>query len=362
MVTPSRIALARKRRGLTHAELGEKIGISSQSLSNYETARQEPSKEVVERLAAELGFPVGFFYADEVDFIKAEAVSFRARTKLPAKRRNMALSVADLVVEFHDMISSRFRLPEPDLPTLGRPDPETAAGMVRACWGLGVAPISNMVHLLESHGVRVFSLAPEYSDVDAFAFYRGTIPFVFLNTTKTAERSRFDAAHELGHLILHSDERSVERPQAEEEANLFARAFLMPRESVLAHMPASPFVDQTLKGKRIWKVSAMALTYRLHDLGMLTDWHYRKSCIELTKRGYRTGEPDGIQRETSQLLEKVFRALRAKGISPRRVAEDLHIPVEILNEFAFGLMMTSVQGGSQPHGPSQPRLRLVGTS
>jgi Zn-dependent peptidase ImmA (M78 family)/transcriptional regulator with XRE-family HTH domain len=359
MVTPSRIALARRRRGLTHVELSELVGVSAQSLSNYENGRQAPYEEVVERLARALDFPAEFFYANDADPISPQAVSFRARSKLRAKQRNMALAASDLAVEFHDWVATRLGLPKPDLPTLGRPDPATAAAMVRSRWGLGVAPISNMIHLLEVHGVRVFSLAREYQDVDAFSFFRGTTPYVFLNTGKSAERSRFDAAHELGHLILHFDERPVDRPQAEEEAHTFARHFLMPPESVIAHMPKSPFVDQVLRGKHIWKVSALGLTYQLHDLGMMTDWSYRQTCIELGKRGYKTAEPDGADRETSQLLDKVFRALRAKGIGPRQIARELHIPVAMLSELAFGLTMVAIQGGAADSQGSPPQLRLV---
>ncbi|MCW2900209.1 MAG: Zn peptidase [Streptosporangiaceae bacterium] len=363
MVTSSRIALARKRRGLTHVELSDIVNVSAQSLSNYENDRQEPSEAVVKRIASALGFPVSFFYAKETDPIAQTDVSFRARSKLRARQRNMALSGGELVVELHDWISTRLRLPEPDLPTLGKPDPATAAAMVRARWGLGFAPVSNMIHLLEAHGVRVFSLAPEYQDVDAFCLYRGSTPFMFLNTGKSAERSRFDAAHELGHLILHFEERAVDHPQAEEEANTFARHFLMPPESVRAHMPASPFVDQILKAKHIWKVSALGLAYQLHDLEILSDWYYRRTCIELGKRGFKKGEPDGIARETSQLLDKVFRVLRAKGIGPRQITNELHIPGDMLSEFAFGLAMVPVTGGAESKAASKPAsLRLVSSS
>ncbi len=53
----------------------------------------------------------------------------------------------------------------------------------------------------------MFSLAPDCLDADAFSTtYSGT-PYVFLSTRKTGERGRFDAAHELGHLVLHSEHR-----------------------------------------------------------------------------------------------------------------------------------------------------------
>lgn len=61
-----------------------------------------------------------------------------------------------------------------------------------------------MIHLLEAHGVRVLSLTQECREVDAFSLWLQQ-PFVFLNTQKSGEHSRFDAAHELGHLPLSGD-------------------------------------------------------------------------------------------------------------------------------------------------------------
>ena len=91
-----------------------------------------------------------------------------------------------------------------------------------------------MLHLLEAHGVRVYSLTAENSELDAFSLYWQAQPFIFLSTSKSGERGRFDAAHELGHLVLHWEHQEPHRPAAEEEANRFAAAFLMPRSSVLA--------------------------------------------------------------------------------------------------------------------------------
>ncbi len=347
MFSASRMILARKRRGLPLAELSTQVGVSVQSLSNYESGRQAPSSGVVQNLAMSLSFPAAFFGAPDIDLLQASNVSFRARSKLPARKRDMALSVGRLAIEFHEWASLRFNLPASDLPSLSKPDPETAADMVRARWGLGASPILNMVHLLEAHGVRVFSLAPEYSEVDAFSVFYEDTPFVFLNTLKTAERSRFDAAHELGHLVLHGQGCDLVKSAAEQEANEFASAFLMPRESIAAHMPTSPLVDQILYGKQIWNVSALALTYRLHDIGMLSDWHYRTACIELGRRGFRSSEPQGAPRETSQLLDKIFRLLRKRGIGRADIATELHIGTDDINDYIFGLTMTAVDGSGE---------------
>lgn len=229
-------------------------------------------------------------------------------------------------------------------------------------WGLGVAPVTNMVHLLEAHGVRVFSLAPEHASVDAYSFWRGDVPYVLLNTMKSGERGRFDAAHELGHLVLHGHTRTHLGPQAEAEANDFASALLMPASSVLARVPAGANVTQILQAKRVWKVAAMALTYRLHDLGMLRSWQYRETCIELSQRGYRKGEPNGISRESSQVLRKVLTTLRHKGITIRHIADDLRLTTDELNGYLFGLVVTAVAGNGTSQQTQPPRLTVVRNS
>jgi Zn-dependent peptidase ImmA (M78 family)/transcriptional regulator with XRE-family HTH domain len=359
MVTPSRITLARKRRGLTMVELSREVGVSVQSLSNYERGRQTPSDGTLVKIAEVLGFPSSFFTAANIEEIPAGAVAFRARSKLTAGKRDIALSVGRLAVEIECKISSRFRLPPADIPTLDKPDPEVAAEMVRARWGLGSAAIPNVVHLLESRGVRVFSLAPAYAEIDAFSFWYEGKPFIFLNTLKSAERGRFDAAHELGHLVMHGRVRSLTGPQAEQEANTFAGAFLMPRKSVIAHMPKGAFIDQIVKGRRIWKVAALALAYRLHDMGMLTEWQYRTICVELSKRGYRGGEPGGTQRETSQVFEKVFKALRVRGVGMADFAAELDLTPDELGDYIFGLTLTAQDGEGKGSSLPRPVLKLV---
>ncbi|MFI2208674.1 helix-turn-helix domain-containing protein [Streptomyces sp. NPDC020141] len=358
MVTPSRIALARKRRGVTLAELSERTGVSLQSLSNYETGRTAPRATTLSKLASALDFPIVFFEGPALDELPSDGISWRARSKTSPRVLDAARAAGTLGAMLYDWIAERFHLPAVDVPSLGKPDPETAAGMVRTRWELGEAPAPNMVHLLEAHGVRVFSLDPDHAEVDAFAVWRDGLPFVFLNTLKSAERGRFDAAHELGHLVMHGSEHACSGPGAERQANEFASAFLMPRASVLGHMPSGAHVDQIIRGKQIWKVSAMALTYRMHDLGLLTDWQYRSTCAELSRLGYRSDEPEGMgQRETSQVLTKVFSALRTKGVRPSNVAAELGLTGEEMNRLLFGLTLTTFTGGGQ-QAASGPRRHL----
>ncbi|RBI65406.1 hypothetical protein DQ400_18155 [Vreelandella sulfidaeris] len=50
--------------------------------------------------------------------------------------------------------------------------------------------------------------------------------FVFLNIQKSSEHSRFDAAHELGHLTLHKHA-GAHGKEAEREANAFASSLCL---------------------------------------------------------------------------------------------------------------------------------------
>jgi Zn-dependent peptidase ImmA (M78 family) len=201
-----------------------------------------------------------------------------------------------------------------------------------------------VIHLLEAHGVRVFSLPDLGKEVDGFSVWQGPTPHVFLDTSKSAERSRMDAAHELGHLVLHAHGGPQGRV-AEDEANAFGSAFLMPAPTVLAEVPFGATLKQIVRAKKKWKVSALNLTKRCHVLGLLTDWQYRSICVELTRRGKKNEPQPMKERETSQVLEKVFRALKTEGVTKAEVAKELAIPVDELNSSIFGLLtLQAIEG------------------
>jgi Zn-dependent peptidase ImmA (M78 family) len=352
---PSRLAVARKRRGFSKNDLSRSADLSLRSLTTYENGTQRPTALTVARLAGALGFPVGFFTGPDLDQPPEGGASYRALTRMTARQQGQAEASATLAMMLSDWIDARFNLPVPDdFPQYRVADPEAAAEAVRAEWGLGDRPVRNMIHLLEKHGVRVFSLAEETAEMDAFSFWRGgRLPYVFLNTQKTAEHNRMDAAHELGHLVLHGGHEAPRGREAEHQANLFGSAFLMPHGSVLAEAPPAAGLRQIIQIKRKWRVSVAALVYRMHRLGLLTDWQYRALFIELGKRGYRTNEPNGIERETSQILAKVFDSLRDQGLSKADVARELHIPIAELNKSVFGLVLTQIEGGRDDSEPQQ---------
>jgi Zn-dependent peptidase ImmA (M78 family)/DNA-binding XRE family transcriptional regulator len=358
--TAERLVFARKRRRLTLAALSRTSGVSAQSITAFENHRKIPTEETLAALATALRYPVEFFSAPPIPEIEADAVSFRAPSKMSALERESTLASGAAAAEVNTWLEARFKLPKPNVPTYPHLEPEEAAERVRASWGLGEDPAPNMVRLLEANGVRVFSLASDCLDADAFSTIKSGTPFVFLNTRKSGERGRFDAAHELGHLTIHCEHRIPHGRTQEIEANDFASAFLMPRAGIAAQQLQNASVERILSAKRRWGVSAMALAYRLQKLELLSEWRYTQTVKELAQMGYRRSEPNSaLVREGSQLLAKVLEALRQQNMPPAALAEDLVMPLEELNEYFFGLVPISVSGGNEITAPARPKLRLV---
>ncbi|MER6611191.1 XRE family transcriptional regulator [Streptomyces sp. NPDC000927] len=360
MFTPERLVLARKRRRMTLAALSRESGFSAQSITAFENARKVPSEETLSSLAEALHFPLSFFHAPPAPDMVPGAVSFRAPSKMSAAERDSALSCGSIAATLNHWLEDHFTLPKPDVPSYGELSPEVAAEQVRADWGMGEAPAPNMVHLLEAHGVRVFSLAPDCLDADAFSTTRHGTPYVLLNTRKTGERGRFDAAHELGHLVLHSGYESPRGPAAETAADAFASAFLMPKSGILAQQVSNASVERILSAKRRWNVSAMAFSYRLKNLQLLSEWRFQQTAKQLAQLGYKKGEPgSSMVRENSRIISKVLEVLRADGIPMTDLANALHIFPEELNHYLFGLAPIGYRGGEQKTAPIRPALSVV---
>jgi Zn-dependent peptidase ImmA (M78 family)/transcriptional regulator with XRE-family HTH domain len=363
MFNPSRLEFARKRRGLSKKELASKVGLSSRSISLFENKEMAPSEETLRKIASVIHFPFNFFFGEDIDTPHQESVSFRALSKMSAAKMNSALCSGGIALLFNNWVDQKFRLPEPNLMDFPEgQDPEVAAAVLRQAWGLGELSIKNVIHLLESKGIRVFSLAENTKSVDAYSLWKNNIPFVFLNTLKSAERSKFDAAHELGHLVLHKHGAPTGH-DAEKDADQFASAFLMPRSSVLAHASQLTTLSSLIKLKKKWGVSLAALAYRMHKLGALSDWHYRSLCIEMSQKGFHKSEPEGIERERSKIWEMVFSNLRSEGITKNDIAKDLGVYADEIESLVFDLvLMNVIQGGNSSQNTNKTKianLRLV---
>jgi Zn-dependent peptidase ImmA (M78 family) len=148
------------------------------------------------------------------------------------------------------------------------------------------------------------------SDVDAFSLPFGDRPIVVLGAEKNDRaRSRFDAAHELGHLVIHG-EQVWGLPAVERQAHQFAAAFLMPREDIIEQLPARADWPQLFALKRQWQVSLAALLMRARVLGRMNHGDYLTAIKAASARGWRRTEPVPLgPPEKPQLLGHVLAGL-----------------------------------------------------
>jgi len=328
MFNCSKLALARKRRQLTKKELAERSGVTAVTLTRLETGKTtDPSIETMEALATVLNYPVDFFFGESYEELTTDAASFRSLSTMSAAQRDAALAAGQIAFALTGWVNRNFALPTPDLPDLRDDDPISAAGAIRNYWGIGSKPIPKLITLLEAKGIRVFTLAERNKNVDAFSCWKNGIPYIFLNTFKSSERTRFDASHELGHLLMHRHT-PAGHMDGEREADMFAAAFLIPQGDLIGHMPKVHSLQQLVEKKERWGVSVAALARTAFNNGLVSDWHYRELCKQMSMLGYRTAEPRGRGPERSSVWPKVLEMLWKDGITKSHIAKELNLPID----------------------------------
>jgi Zn-dependent peptidase ImmA (M78 family) len=340
LVSRTRLRVARECRGFTRKELADLLHISPASMTCFEYGSRNAFSHL-EEISSVLDFPQSFFLADDLEELPNEAITFRSRASLTSRVRDKVVARSRLASSLiSKQLRSRFALPTLDLPDLAGHEPEVAAMMLRDHWQIGSRPILNLVHLLEAKGVEVYWIEEKCRCVDAFSYMRCPQAFVFLNTYKPAgERGRFDAAHELAHLVLHRSilPQLLDTREIEAEADRFASAFLVPKDEFLTHAPRVPIFTDLLEMKQQWGISLQALVRRGKDIGLYSPTMYDTANKEISRRQWRTREPAEFLREASSIHQKVFVSLARKNVSPVDFANEISIrPADL-----FELMPTA---------------------
>lgn len=357
---PARLTLARQSIGWTKTKLADEAGISVRRVSDYENRGDVPPPDTLDALALKLKVSPTFFIG--VDPVVPTNVSFRSLRSMSAAVRDQAIAAAAMTTEVAEWIGTRFELEPLGLPDdLAGCEPVLAANVLREKWGLGLQPAPNLVHLSELMGVRVFALAVSARALDAFSFWDNATPYILINARGTAERRRWDVAHELGHLLLHGGSHHLPSDRGrEDEADRFAGAFLLPAEGLRKNPIRVRRLEEVRVHKLHWKVSAVALIRQLYEQGYLTEWEYRNLAIEASKANLRRYEDD-IAAETSPVLMTVLGELRTRKLGPKSIADELNLrPTDVRNMF-HSLAPVDLGGRADAPSarPSNSHLRVV---
>lgn len=325
-----RLREAREARAITGIALADTVGITRQAISQYESGATAPTPEVMERLANKLGLPVAFFLTPvEVDDTEPNVYfrSLSAATKSARVREGRRLGWQRHTVKF---IASHVVLPEIQFPDFAVGDPtgmsdeqiDELATQAREYWQLRDGPIPDVVELLESRGAIVIRTSLAAESLDAYSAWLDGRPHVVLSDEKrSAVRSRYDCAHELGHLVLHRSVSSsilrsaAKHKQIERQAHIFAGAFLLPGSSFASEV-VLPTLDGLLSLKPKWLVSVGAMIMRARALNLVDDEHERRLHMAYSSRGWRRREPfdDDLRIETPRVMRAAFDMAHRAGL------------------------------------------------
>lgn len=349
-----KLAEAREARGLTVGSLAELVGISSQNISQYEHAKQSPSPEVMSRICERLNFDLRFFQRPVAD-TDLERVYFRSMSSATKGARTKALRRFSWLKEITWYLREWLELPKINIPAFNLPSDvltistdliEEIAAECRRYWQLGDGPIPDVVLTLENNGVIVSSSKLETEALEAFSQWckKDGTPYLVLGTEKNiAARMRFNAAHELGHLLLH---RGLERKHlnstiihkaVEEQAHRFAGAFLLPANKFAEEVWA-PNLEGFRSLKGYWRVSIGAMISRCEQLGIIGADQSRRLWIYMNRKDWRKREPldDQLEPERPRLLRRSFQMLVDEGLRTRdQIVNDLRLTPSDVEELAL---------------------------
>lgn len=282
----------------------------------------------------------------------SEFFSFDAKwtTRRPRFMRSMATATTaarlradrryEWLVALGRYLERFIKFPAPHLPKLDVPKNvedisddiiEEAAQAVRRHWKLGDGPISNITWLLENNGVAIGQCRLWADKLDALSDWDDEYqrrPYFLLGLDKrTAARSRFDAAHELAHAVLHQnvDRSRIFRTKSdglfqivERQAHRFAGAFMLPAESFSDDF-FIPTLDALVALKSKWKASIAMMTMRSGQLGLLSDEQVRLFYINISRRKWKEREPldDTLVPEEPRLIKRSIELLIDRGVQSR---------------------------------------------
>ncbi|MBE3124894.1 MAG: ImmA/IrrE family metallo-endopeptidase [Acidobacteria bacterium] len=265
-------------------------------------------------------------------------IRFREGERLPAKTKSaLEYQVADYLQKYLELesilgLAAAFENPVANLPIRTSDEVETAASEVRRRWELGSGPVVNLLRLLEDKGVAVY----ETRGIDGFEGLSGKFgmaPFVAVSRDYPADRVRFTAAHELGHVLC--DFSANESPES--QCHAFGAAFLLPKaalEKAFAPSRRKIGLGELGEVKEAFGISLQAIMYRAHALGFVSDRQLRAFRETVKAKGWSTTEPvEYAGKERAARFRRLLHyAVAADILDVERAAEMAGVPAEELKK------------------------------
>jgi Zn-dependent peptidase ImmA (M78 family)/transcriptional regulator with XRE-family HTH domain len=283
--------LALRRRGILSLLKRDKAPKKAEAMSFLAEPAPMPVMEDIGPLASRRARYLEAWHSDAA----VNEIKFRAGEKLSAKTESaLKYRIADHLQRHLELESvlgapAAFENPVVNMPARTREDVERVAVAVRGTWELGSGPIVNLLGLLEDKGIKVYE-AMGIEGFEGLSGRFGPCPFVAVSVDFPADRIRFTAAHELGHVLC--DFSGVESPES--ECHAFGAAFLLPKaalEKTFTPSRRKVTLGELGEIKETFGVSLQAIMFRAHGLGLVSDRQLRAFRETIKAKGWVVEEP-----------------------------------------------------------------------
>ena len=318
-------------RRLSQVQLASLVGVSPATVSKWRAGSQAPEREALERLASVVNVIPEWFTRQTAQ--KVSLPLFRSNASAHVAARAMLEARLEWAQDIAMGLSEFVDYPELNLPSRTFTDPdeitaeeiELAASECRDMWRIGRTAAQDIALAIEGAGVILIREETGIAQIEGLSAWSEVLgrPLVLLSADKdNGYRSRFDLAHELGHLILHRHiPRATERErhkQMEQQAHRFAGAFLLPAETFALEVRMPVTLDDLLLLKRRWGVSVGAIVMRLRALKILDEDGAQALFKRRSARWGAKSEPGDSDRapERPRLLRRTVDLLVEENVMP----------------------------------------------
>lgn len=365
-----KLLFLREINGYTLSEVADGIGKKQPFISQLEHDKSKPSFNTILDLASFFGVKHTFFLNNDSLLDSEGAVFYRKKMAVPKKKWRQSERKNIFYAYFENKISDLLNLPRFVMPDyahtnkkfelISYEDIELIANRVREHFDLGNGPISNMTLLVEKLGIRIHFVDFSSQEIDALTEKIRDNYYIAINKERTASvRIRYNIAHELGHILLHSGyptetvQNVNNHKRIEAEAQYFAGALLMPEEGLALDMAYNNM--EFLKELKLhWKVSLQALIYRGKEIGLIPEHQALYLRQTIARKKWRKYEPldDIIPIEFPTFLNS---ALTFSGIDTNQLLRKLSDTTGIFDDNIIETL-----GFTQFHEKNKkPNLKLL---
>lgn len=341
MLYRERLRQARELCGLRQSELAKRVGKSQATIANIESGISVPSKQLLADVAHSTGFPVAFFSIPVFAYFPDEEMMFRARASTTRKEAVAGCRYAEIVYELMVRVLEEHVEALPLQLQKSSDSPIIAAQRTRRLLRLSPdQPVEHLINAIERSGVLVLSLPLQFEKVDAFSAWIGNEqkrPVIAVCRISSGDRVRWNMAHELGHLILHSHLTQL-RKDDHRTADQFAAEFLLPEVAMRQELVSPVTLSSLARLKPRWGTALQALLRRAFDLSIISERQYRYMYEEIGARGWRTQEPKNLEItiEKPRGLRQVAEIAYGHPIKYAQLAADAQLTVDMVRAILGG--------------------------